>query len=221
VFKIFRHPSAAAENFITRVRERSLKIPQKTQKSVARMIEEVRRGGDQALLKFTRQFDAPDMTHAQLKVSSHEFKAAAKQLDRKFTRALNRAIDQISSFHRAQRQRSWIQTERPGVVLGQLVHAVQRAGILCARRHGRHDAPGVIGIDGCLAGQDRRGRGSDHGQPAPSGRQPRSASAGGGPKSRCGRGLQNRQRLGHRRLGIRNGRPFRGWMSWSGRATSM
>ena len=55
--------------------------------------------------------------------------AAVKKVDRGFVRALNRAASQIEAFHRQQVQQSWIDTQRPGTMLGQLVNPVDAAGV--------------------------------------------------------------------------------------------
>jgi histidinol dehydrogenase len=44
-------------------------------------------------------------------------------------RSLNRAVRQIESFHRQQLCTSWINTERPGTLLGQMINPVDAAGI--------------------------------------------------------------------------------------------
>ena len=55
--------------------------------------------------------------------------AAPKKVDRAFVRALNRAARQVRQFHRQQRPSSWINVERPGTLLGQIVRPVDAAGI--------------------------------------------------------------------------------------------
>jgi histidinol dehydrogenase len=50
-------------------------------------------------------------------------------VDRRFKTALNRAVRQITSFHRQQFRRSWIDPAREGVLLGQVFNPVDAAGI--------------------------------------------------------------------------------------------
>ena len=50
-------------------------------------------------------------------------------MDRSFIRSLNRAAKQIEQFHRLQLEKSWINTDRNGTILGQLVNPVNAAGI--------------------------------------------------------------------------------------------
>jgi histidinol dehydrogenase len=64
-----------------------------------------------------------------MRVSKKEFAGAAQKVDRSFKRALNRATANIKRFHEQQLRRSWMQTDRPGTLLGQLIHPVGAAGI--------------------------------------------------------------------------------------------
>ena len=127
--KIFQYPSRAAEKKLSIIENRSIGFRKKDVTSVARIIQDVKKNGDEALLNYTRQFDAPGLKKSTLKVSEKEMAAAQKQVDRAFVRALNRAARQVKHFHRQQRPSSWINVERPGALLGQIVRPVDTAGI--------------------------------------------------------------------------------------------
>ena len=127
--KIFSFPSATAEKRLATIVDRGLSFRKKDITAVTRILEDVRKNGDTAVVKYARQFDAPKMNVSAMKVTPAEIKAAAKKVDRKFTRAMNRAAAQIQNFHEKQLPNSWMHTERPGTFLGQLVHPVERAGV--------------------------------------------------------------------------------------------
>jgi histidinol dehydrogenase len=127
--KIYTYPSKTAEKKVSAIVNRGLSFSKKDYQTVNRILEDVRRHGDEAVLKYARRFDAPAMTLNSLKVSAEELKAASKNVDRSFVRALNRAASQIEAFHRQQVRQSWIDTQRPGTLLGQMVNPVDAAGI--------------------------------------------------------------------------------------------
>ncbi|MCF8050518.1 MAG: histidinol dehydrogenase [Desulfobacterales bacterium] len=127
--KIYDYPSEAAEKKLSSIVDRGLTFRKKDQQAVSRILDDVRQHGDDALVRYTRQFDAPEMSVDRLLVSEREIKEAVKAVDQSFTRALNRAAAQIESFHRRQLPQSWITTDRPGTLLGQMVHPVKRAGV--------------------------------------------------------------------------------------------
>ena len=127
--KIYAYPSAAAEKRLQAIVNRGLGFRSKDIKMVQGIVETVRKQGDEALMQYGRRFDAPDLTLEQLRVTQEEMTSAARQVDRKFKRALDLAAGQIESFHTRQRPNSWIDMPRPGTLLGQMVHPVDAAGV--------------------------------------------------------------------------------------------
>ena len=127
--KIFDYPSEAAEKKLATIVNRGLNVKKKDVSAVNRILEDVRRNGDAALIEYVNRFDAPHLRTGSLAVAESEFREAARQVDAGFRRALNRAAAQIESFHRLQLPKSWINTDRPGTLVGQMVNPVRAAGI--------------------------------------------------------------------------------------------
>ena len=127
--RIYKYPSRAADQRVTRIIKRGLAFQKEDLTAVTRICERVRRQGDQAVVSYTRRFDAPRLTIESMQVSEKEFSAAAQKVDRSFIRALNRAASNIKRFHEQQLRKSWMQTDRPGVLLGQLINPVNAAGV--------------------------------------------------------------------------------------------
>jgi histidinol dehydrogenase len=127
--KILNYPSAAAESAVARIVARGLSFSKKDHAAVSRILADVRRRGDQALVAYSRRFDAPGFTLRDLRVGPVEFRQAAAAVDRGFTRALHRAATQIEAFHRRQVRSSFISLDRAGTMLGQLVRPVERVGV--------------------------------------------------------------------------------------------
>ncbi len=127
--KIYTYPSPEGEQRIKDTLERGLGFTPEDQRAVEAYIEDVRTRGDQALVEYTNRFDSSHVTLDTLRVSRQEIDEARKQVDPDFSRALDRAVDQLETFHSRQRQNSWIDTPRNGVMVGQMVHPVDAAGI--------------------------------------------------------------------------------------------
>ncbi len=127
--KIYDYPSKSAEKRITSIVNRGLGFKKKDILTVTRILEDVRKNGDTALIKYTNRFDSPELTTASIEATRQEIDSAAKTVDRSFIRALNRAIKQIQAFHNQQLVNSWISTKRPGTLLGQMVNPVDTAGV--------------------------------------------------------------------------------------------
>jgi histidinol dehydrogenase len=126
---VYRYPSRAAEARIRAIVSRSIAFRKKDVDAVRRIVEDVRRRGDTALIEYVHRFDAPDLAMDQLRVRPEEVAAAARQVDQDFLQSLERACTQIEAFHRHQAPRSWVDTSRPGTLLGQLVRPVDAAGV--------------------------------------------------------------------------------------------
>ena len=127
--KIYHYPSKAAEQRVARIVNRGRSYEKKDYQRVSRILEDVRRNGDSAVIRYANRFDSPKLRIASLKVTPKEMDAASKKVDRAFMRALNRAVMQIADFHRLQVRRSWMSSQRQGTVLGQLINPVDAAGI--------------------------------------------------------------------------------------------
>ena len=94
---------------------------------VTEIIQDVRRRGDEALLEYTRKFDKAELTNLQ--VTEEEFQEALSSFDPKLKEVLQRAATNISKFHSRQKRNSFILNEDDGIVMGQKVIPIDRAGI--------------------------------------------------------------------------------------------
>jgi histidinol dehydrogenase len=127
--KIYTYPSKSAETRVASIINRGLGFKKKDYLKVSQILEDVRKNGDNALIKYANQFDSPGLSIKSIRVTSDEIEAAAKKVKKTFMRSLNRAIAHIESFHKHQLCNSWINTDRPGAFLGQIVNPVDSAGV--------------------------------------------------------------------------------------------
>ena len=94
---------------------------------VAEIIENVRKNGDKALLEYSRKFDKAELT--SLQVTKEEMEEALASVDPAFLEILREAAENIRRFHEKQKRTSFILNEQPGVVMGQKIIPVDRAGL--------------------------------------------------------------------------------------------
>ena len=95
--------------------------------TVAEIIDSVRRRGDEALYEYARKFDGAEL--ASLEVTPEEMQEALDRTKPAFLEVLERAAENITRFHQLQKRSGFILNDRPGVVLGQKILPVDRAGI--------------------------------------------------------------------------------------------
>lgn len=127
--KIYSFPSLNAEKKIASIINRDSGFRKKDVTAVARIIADVRKNGDQALVAYTQRFDSTRVTAESIRVSDKEMDRASAQIDRSFVRALNRAASQIKAFHKRQIRETWMTSPRPGTLLGQMFTPVDSAGV--------------------------------------------------------------------------------------------
>ena len=99
------------------------------EKAVASILERVRLEGDQALFAFEEQFDHCSLDAGTIRVSDREIEEAYEAVPEELVGIIRRAIERIRKFHEQQKQKSWFMTEDNGMVLGQRVTPLQRAGV--------------------------------------------------------------------------------------------
>ena len=95
---------------------------------VAEIIEEVRRRGDRALVRYAKEFDGVALTRSRIEVSAEEMDRALAEASRQDLRWLRLAAARIKRFHGRQREKGWRFRDPLGLDLGQRVRPVERAG---------------------------------------------------------------------------------------------
>ena len=94
---------------------------------VTEIIENVKINGDKALFEYCEKFDKAHLT--TLLVSQEEIEEATKQVEPKFLEILQKAAINIRKFHEKQVRNSFIINDEDGIVVGQKVIPVDRAGL--------------------------------------------------------------------------------------------
>ena len=95
--------------------------------TVSQIISDVKANGDEALKRYTEKFDRVKLDN--LAVSDEEIEQAVRAADPEFIRVVKEAAENIRAFHSRQVRNSFILNDRPGVVMGQKVLPIQRAGV--------------------------------------------------------------------------------------------
>ena len=94
---------------------------------VSEIIKDVRENGDSALYKYCEKFDKAKLS--SLLVSEEEIEEAFNEVEPEFIEILKKASKNITKFHEKQVRNSFIINDEDGVVMGQKVIPVDRAGL--------------------------------------------------------------------------------------------
>ena len=94
---------------------------------VADVIRNVKERGDAALKEYTEKFDGVKL--AGIPVTAEEMNEALAETEPEFMAVLEKAAANIRKFHSRQVRNSFIINDEPGIVMGQKVIPVDRAGV--------------------------------------------------------------------------------------------
>jgi len=100
--------------------------PLTPQEVVKRIINDVIKKGDLALIEWTKKLDNTDISNS-IEVKVDQMEAALKSLDTKIKNVLIKTRDRILAFHRKQPISSWT-TNDLGGSLGQIINPIQKVG---------------------------------------------------------------------------------------------
>ncbi|MBR5540685.1 MAG: histidinol dehydrogenase [Clostridia bacterium] len=94
---------------------------------VTEIIENVKTNGDKALFEYGEKFDKASLT--SLQVTPQEIDEAVAAVEPKFLEILQKAAANIRKFHEKQVRNSFIINDENGIVIGQKIIPVDRAGL--------------------------------------------------------------------------------------------
>jgi len=122
--KLIELTKANAEKLLADRRRRELAA----ERVAARILADVRRGGDAAVLRWTRRLDGLRLEPATLWVAKGEREAARREASRKFLHAVEHAVRNIRRVAERQMPRQWSLEVEPGVHVGQRVEPLEVIG---------------------------------------------------------------------------------------------
>lgn len=115
----------------------------KVKNSVSEIIKGVETNGDTALIEFTKKFDGIDLSGIPLRISNEEIAEAENMLGDDIKKALEYAVENIRSFHEAQKPGAIHFKEiGRGILAGEKPDAIESAGLYVPR--GRGSFPSML-----------------------------------------------------------------------------
>ncbi|MBQ9911904.1 MAG: histidinol dehydrogenase [Firmicutes bacterium] len=122
MIKIYRYGEIANEEIFARVSPMA-----DVEDTVAEIVAEVRKRGDEALYEYSLRFDKASLE--SLEVSKEEMEEALAKTEPEFLEILRKAASNIWAFHEKQKRTGFIVNDQEGIVLGQKVIPIEKAGI--------------------------------------------------------------------------------------------
>lgn len=98
--------------------------------TVNRILSDIKKRGDEALLDYTRHFDhLTASSMAEIELPQSEWQHSLQKLPTAEREALEQAAQRIHAYHEKQLSQSWQYTEPDGTLLGQKITALDRVGL--------------------------------------------------------------------------------------------
>ncbi|MBI5639623.1 MAG: histidinol dehydrogenase [Nitrospirae bacterium] len=112
--------------FLKKLQTRGSGEDQAVEKTVGKILRDVRTGGDRAVLQYTCRFDYAGTK--RLRLGAPEIRRYAAKADPVIVKALALAAARIRKFHEMQKEESWSFTEGEAI-LGQSIRPLNRVGV--------------------------------------------------------------------------------------------
>jgi histidinol dehydrogenase len=130
-----------AEAFVRTLEQRGASDLARVEKTVARIVADVRKNGDQALRRYAEKLDGLQPKQP-LRVADAELEQAWNSVSQDFKHALNTAAANIRQYCEWQKPQQWRNAVAPGINVGQVVRPLQSAG--CYVPGGRYPLPSTM-----------------------------------------------------------------------------
>lgn len=122
MIKILKYGEVAAEDIFARA------VPEAQVADIVKdIIENVKTNGDKALFEYCKKFDKAELS--SLLVTKEEIDEALNSVEPEFLEILKKASENIRKFHSRQKRNSFIINDEDGIVVGQKIIPVDRAGL--------------------------------------------------------------------------------------------
>ncbi len=116
-------------NILENLLKRSPNSYGKFEAAVGDILANVRANKDEALFKYTKDFDKADINASNIVVTKEEIEEAYTLVDPALVDVIRKALKNIKEYHEKQKQYSWFDSKPDGTILGQKVTALSRVGV--------------------------------------------------------------------------------------------
>ena len=122
MIKIYRYGELSYDEIFAREEEKF-----QVEDIVSQIISNVRKNGDKAVFEYCEKFDKASLS--TLLVSEEEIEEAMAKTEPEFIKILEKAAENIRNFHKRQVRNSFIISEKDGIITGQKVIPIEKAGL--------------------------------------------------------------------------------------------
>lgn len=127
--RIVKLTDETKNNILEDLLKRSPNSYGKFEAAVNDILLNVRTNKDEALFKYTKDFDKADINASNIVVTKEEIEEAYTKVDPALVDVIRKSLKNIKEYHEKQKQYSWFYSKPDGTILGQKVTPLARAGV--------------------------------------------------------------------------------------------
>jgi histidinol dehydrogenase len=127
--RIVKLTDETKNNILEDLLKRSPNSYGKFEAAVNDILLNVRTNKDEALFKYTKDFDKADIDASNIVVTKDEIEEAYTKVDPALVDVIRKSLKNIKEYHEKQKQYSWFDSKPDGTILGQKVTPLARAGV--------------------------------------------------------------------------------------------
>lgn len=127
--RIVKLTDETKNNILEDLLKRSPNSYGKFEAAVNDILLNVRTNKDEALFKYTKDFDKADINASNIVVTKEEIEEAYTKVDPALVDVIRKSLKNIKEYHEKQKQYSWFDSKTDGTILGQKVTPLARAGV--------------------------------------------------------------------------------------------
>lgn len=127
--RIVKLTDETKNNILEDLLKRSPNSYGKFEAAVNDILLNVRTNKDEALFKYTKDFDKADINASNIVVTKEEIEEAYTKVDPALVDVIRKSLKNIKEYHEKQKLYSWFDSKPDGTILGQKVTPLARAGV--------------------------------------------------------------------------------------------
>ena len=127
--RIVKLTDETKNNILEDLLKRSPNSYGKFEAAVNDILLNVRTNKDEALFKYTKDFDKADINASNIVVTKDEIEEAYTKVDPALVDVIRKSLKNIKEYHEKQKQYSWFDSNPDGTILGQKVTPLASAGV--------------------------------------------------------------------------------------------
>lgn len=127
--RIVKLTDETKNNILEDLLKRSPNSYGKFEAAVNDILLNVKTNKDEALFKYTKDFDKADINASNIVVTKEEIEEAYTKVDPALVDVIRKSLKNIKEYHEKQKQYSWFDSKPDGTILGQKVTPLARAGV--------------------------------------------------------------------------------------------